>query len=98
MDKACHPALGLWGGTVPKAANTPLLHAAFDQLVGRGRWVPRNGLGTFPVRFPHPDDPCDTGWHVDVSFPGDDCDPNEQHDFSSWRTDSSTPARALLLP
>src|SRR5215468_5392079 len=44
-----------------KAANTPLLHAAFDQLVGRGRWIPRSGLGTFPVRFPHPSDPGDTG-------------------------------------
>src|SRR5262245_17545779 len=24
-----------------KAVNTPLLHSAFDQLVGRGRWLPR---------------------------------------------------------
>lgn len=29
-------------------ATTPRLHAAFDQLVGTGRWVPRGGLGTFP--------------------------------------------------
>lgn len=43
------------------AANTPSLHAAFDQLVGAGRWRPRYGLGTFPVRFPHPDDPGDAG-------------------------------------
>ena len=55
---------GYGEGPFRKAANTPLLHAAFDQLVGRGRWVPRNGLGTFPVRFPHPDDPGDTGWHA----------------------------------
>ena len=33
--------------------NTPALHEAFDQLVGPGRWVPRTGLGTFPIRFPH---------------------------------------------
>jgi hypothetical protein len=52
-----------------EAANTPVLHAAFDQLVGKGRWVPRDGLGSFPVRFPHPDDPGDGGWHVDLSFP-----------------------------
>src|ERR1700761_1006665 len=39
------------------AANTPVLHTALDQLVGPGRWRPRGGLGTFPVRFPHPDDP-----------------------------------------
>ena len=33
--------LGMYGD-VPfqQAANTPVLHAAFDQLVGRGRWRP----------------------------------------------------------
>jgi hypothetical protein len=50
------------------AANTPALHGAFDQLVGSGRWIPRTGLGTFPVRFPHPDDPGDAGWHVEGSY------------------------------
>ena len=80
-----------------KAANTPVLHAAFDQLIGKGRWLPRDGLGTFPVRFPHPDDPGDAGWHVDVSFPGDDCDPNERHDFSSWRVNVTSRGRALLM-
>ena len=44
-----------------KAVNSPLLHAAFDQLVGRGRWRPRADLGTFPVRFPSPRDPGDAG-------------------------------------
>jgi hypothetical protein len=86
---------GYGEGPFRKAANTPVLHAAFDQLVGRGRWLPRNGLGTFPVRFPHPDDPGDTGWHVDVSFPS--CDPNEQHDFSSWRVNVTSRGRALLM-
>ena len=72
-----------WYGDEPfrLAVNTPMLHAAFDQIVGGGRWRPRNGLSTFPVRFAHPDDPADAGWHVDVSFPGDDCDPNEKRDF-----------------
>src|SRR5689334_21191805 len=42
-----------------EAANAPLLHAAFDQLVGRGRWLPRDTLGTFPIRFPSPADPGD---------------------------------------
>lgn len=51
-----------------RAAKTPRLHAAFDQIVGPGRWRPRNGLGTFPIRFPHPDDPGDAGWHVDASY------------------------------
>jgi hypothetical protein len=74
-----------------KAANTPLLHAAFDQLVGRGRWFPRNGLGTFPVRFPHPDDPGDTGWHIDVSFG------LENPDFMKWRANICSKGRARLM-
>lgn len=53
------------------AANTETLHGAYDQLVGTGCWVAPSGLGTFPIRFPHPDDPGDTGWHLDASFAGD---------------------------
>ena len=79
------------------AVNSPPLYAAFDQLVGKGRWRPRTNLGTFPVRFPSPDDPGDAGWHVDVSFPGDDCDPNEQTDSSSWRVNVTSRGRALLM-
>jgi hypothetical protein len=80
-----------------KAVNTPTLHAVFDQIVGKGRWRPRDGLGSFPVRFPHPDDPGDAGWHVDVSFPGEDCDPDERSDFSSWRVNVTSRGRALLM-
>lgn len=45
-----------------------------DELVGAGRWLPRRGLGTFPIRFPHVDDPGDAGWHVDGGYlpPGAD--------------------------
>jgi Phytanoyl-CoA dioxygenase (PhyH) len=88
---------GYGGGPFEKAANTAVLHTAFDQLVGRGRWRRRSGLGTFPVRFPHPDDPGDTGWHVDVSFPGPDCDPNERKDFSGFRVNITSRGRALLM-
>ena len=80
-----------------QAVNTPLLHAAFDQLVGHGRWIPRRDLGSFPVRFPHADDPGDTGWHVDLSFPGPSGDPNERNDFSSWRVNVTSRGRALLM-
>ena len=80
-----------------KAVNTPRLHAAFDQIVGRGRWRPRSNLGTFPVRFPHPDDPGDAGWHIDVSFPGPSSDPDERQDFSSWRANVTSRDRALLM-
>lgn len=40
-----------------RAANMPVLHAAFDQLVGKGRWQRLDGLGTFPVRFPSHEEP-----------------------------------------
>lgn len=77
-----------------QAVNTPLLHAAFDQLVGVGRWKPRDGLGTFPIRFPHPDDPGDAGWHIDASFADERADPN---DFFSWRVNVFSKGRALLM-
>ncbi len=80
-----------------QAITTPVLQTALDQIVGQGRWRPRRDIGTFPVRFPHPDDPGDAGWHVDVSFPGDDCDPNEQRDFSAWRVNVTSRGRALLM-
>jgi len=44
-----------------KAVNSSLLHTAFDQLVGEGRWRPRADLGTFLVRFPNAHDPGDAG-------------------------------------
>lgn len=73
------------------AANTPTLHRAFDALVGPGRWRPQGGLGTFPVRFPSPEDPGDTGWHVDAGF-GD-----EHPDFMQWRVNLRSRGRALLM-
>ena len=71
-----------------QAANTPLLHAAFDRLVGEGRWLPRPSLGTFPIRFPSRDEPADTGWHAEASFQGDD---------GSWRLNVESKGRALLM-
>ncbi|NIJ54338.1 phytanoyl-CoA dioxygenase family protein [Dyadobacter arcticus] len=75
-----------------EAANAPLLHAAFDELVGAGKWLPRNSLGTFPVRFPSQTDPGDTGWHVEASFPGD-----EVNDYFKWRINVRSRGRALLM-
>ena len=80
-----------------RAVNSPVLYAAFDQLVGNRRWRPRPNLGTFPVRFPSPDDPGDAGWHVDLSFPGEDGDPDERKDFGAWRVNVSSKGRALLM-
>lgn len=50
---------------------SPRLETAFDQLVGEHRWR-RAGLGTFAVRFPHPVEPDDAGWHIDGSYTGPD--------------------------
>ena len=74
-----------------EAANTPALHEAFDRLVGRGRWIPRASLGTFPIRFPSPHDPGDAGWHVDASFG------TENPDFLTWRVNVASKGRALLM-
>ncbi len=76
-----------------QAVNTSVLHAAFDELVGVGRWMPRESLGGFVVRFPHPDDPADTGWHIDASFPG----PERQDSYLDWRVNVRSDWRALLM-
>jgi hypothetical protein len=46
-------------------ANTKRLHVAFDKLAGTGRWSPRDGIGTLPIRFPVDDAPDDYGWHIE---------------------------------
>ncbi|SCK51761.1 hypothetical protein YWIDRAFT_07877 [Streptomyces sp. SceaMP-e96] len=56
------------------AANSLLLHAAFDVLVGQGCWAPREVLGGFVVRFPGGEPAVVDGWHIDASFPGEDLD------------------------
>lgn len=75
-----------------KAANTSILHSAFDQLVGIGKWIPCMSMGAFPVRFPSETDAGDTGWHVDAGFPGDD--PN---DFFAYRINVNSKGRGLLM-
>lgn len=74
-----------------EAANTPQLHNAYDQLVGPGRWLAPEGVGTFPIRFPSPESPGDDGWHVDVSFGTDN------PDFMEWRVNVKSSGRALLM-
>ncbi len=50
-------------------------------------------LGTFPVRFPSPDDPGDAGWHVDASFGWQE----NPADFMEWRVNIVSRGRALLM-
>lgn len=74
-----------------EAANTPCLHKAYDQLVGRDRWLEPKGLGTFPIRFPSQHAPADIGWHVDMSFG------NDHPDFMEWRINVKSSGRSLLM-
>ncbi len=80
------------GGPSAAAVNAPALHAAFDRLVGAGRWLPRGSLGHAVVRFPAPGEPGDTGWHVDASFPGPD-----PMDYLGYRVNVRSRGRALLM-
>jgi len=75
-----------------EAANTPVLHTLFDEIVGRDKWIPCRSMGTFPVRFPSSHDPGDTGWHVDASFPGP-----EPTNYQEWRINYKSAGRALLM-
>ncbi len=76
-----------------QAANTPVLHTAFDELVGPGRWIPRESLGGFPIRFPTSQDPGDTGWHIDASFPPDE----PASSYMQWHVNVRSKGRALLM-
>lgn len=75
-----------------EAVSSPVLRDAWDALVGPGAWVPRADLGTFVLRFPTSDEPVDTGWHVEASFPGDD-----PADYMSYRINAASRGRALLM-
>jgi hypothetical protein len=74
------------------SVNTPKLQAAFNQLIGKDKWIPCRNVGTFPVRFPSERLPNDTGKHVDASFPGD-----KPSNYFEWRVNVKSKGRALLL-
>jgi hypothetical protein len=91
------PVIRLPGSAEPpfrEAANTPVLHRAFDQLVGEGRWKRNDWLGTFVLRFPAAGPAHDDGWHIDMSFGGEDSSPD---DFLTWRANVRSRDRALLM-
>ncbi|MES2726380.1 MAG: phytanoyl-CoA dioxygenase [Bacteroidota bacterium] len=75
-----------------ESINTQKLNLAFNQLIGEGKWIPCQGVGTFPVRFPSGQQPNDTGKHVDVSFPG-----NDPGNYFEWRVNIKSKGRALLM-
>ncbi|MFC3584554.1 phytanoyl-CoA dioxygenase family protein [Streptantibioticus rubrisoli] len=71
-----------------EAANTPALHAAYDQLAGAGRWRAPLGLGTFPIRFPSEKAPGDDGWHLDAGWAAE---------TGEYRVSLRSRGRALLM-
>lgn len=69
------------------AGTQPPLWEAFDQLIGKGLWYRRQGVGgSVPARFPHLADPGDAGWHIDASFEKD----------GGWWVNFRSRARGLL--
>jgi hypothetical protein len=53
------------------AAASPALTAAYDELIGAGRWTPRAGVGgTVPVRFPSEEYPGEVGYHIEGNWWG----------------------------
>ena len=73
------------------AAGTPPLTAAYDQLVGAGRWHPLDSMATFPIRFPSLQPSGDVDWHVDMSFGP------ATSDTLRWRANLVSEGRALLM-
>ena len=51
------------------AAASPQLTAAYDELIGAGRWTRRAGVGgTVPVRFPSEEYPGEVGYHIEGNW------------------------------
>ncbi|WP_189313482.1 phytanoyl-CoA dioxygenase family protein [Streptomyces brasiliensis] len=82
-------------GPFAAAVNSPVLHQAFELLVGPGRWVPRYSLGSFPLRFPHPDEPDDAGWHIEGSYLPESSEGAEG--VTLWHANLWSRDRALLM-
>jgi hypothetical protein len=61
------------GGPFGTAGTSPALAAAYDELIGAGRWAPRYGVGgAVVVRFPNEHDRANAGYHIEGSYAGPD--------------------------
>lgn len=76
-------------GPFAAAVNSSALHEAFDLLVGEDRWQSRYSLGSFPLRFPHEEEPDDAGWHIEASY--------LPEGGSAYHTNLRSKDRALLM-
>jgi hypothetical protein len=58
------------GGRFDAAATSPALTAAYDELIGLGRWAPQvYAGGAIVVRFPS-EDRANAGYHIEGSYDG----------------------------
>ena len=63
-------SLGLSGEPFTAAYMAPALTAAYDELIGPGRWKPSVDIGeAVVVRFPS-EDRANAGYHIEGSYPG----------------------------
>ncbi len=78
----------LSGEPFAAAGLAPSLTAAYDELIGPGRWTPPVAIGdALVVRFPS-EDRANAGYHIEGSYPG----PGGQ----SWWANVRSRARGLL--
>jgi hypothetical protein len=73
-DPASWPPLAqadcLKGEPITAAGTSPTLAAAYDELIGPGRWTPKvNAGGAVVVRFPSPER-ANAGYHIEGSYAG----------------------------
>jgi Phytanoyl-CoA dioxygenase (PhyH) len=79
---------GLSGEPFTAAYLAPALTAAYDELIGPGRWQPPVDIGeSVVVRFPS-EDRANVGYHIEGSYPG----PAGEH----WWVNVRSRARGLL--
>ena len=63
----------LGGEAFTAAATAPALTAAYDELIGRGRWMLDGNIGSaVVVRFPREHDRGNAGYHIEGSYAGPD--------------------------
>lgn len=85
-----------------EAVNSPVLADAYDALVGAGRWRRRDHVGAFPLRFPSPARPIESGWHIDAGFADRDLTDDDLESIEAvreveFRVNIRSRGRALLL-
>jgi hypothetical protein len=85
-----------------EAVNSAALTDAYDTLVGAGRWLRRDHVGAFPLRFPSQERPVESEWHIDAGFADRELTDDDVEDIDAmrgveFRVNINSRGRALLL-